>query len=174
MAGDFVDGPLLWTPIAMASGKPTFSLLTLLLIVTTVCVCLGSVLLHPPTGVYVTFVGVPSVLRTLWVVRRYHQRGETLSPLEQVHHFLISCGVVFLISVSALIAFATACLPIGSVAAFLLCAGEEFLGYAVFFSACLAGLIAAGYVCWRFGKRLWFWDVWAAAEPASASSKEQT
>jgi hypothetical protein len=107
----------------------SYSLSTLMLIVTLAAACFGLLAVLPGLGVIVCILMVPVLIRTAMVVRRREDAGGTVSPAEKVALMATSfAATIVLITVVGFAAFCCACTV--CVTAFGVLEGEpEALGF---------------------------------------------
>jgi hypothetical protein len=106
-----------WTPdenpyAAPAAAGPsgTFSLATLLLVVTGVAVVFGLMTVAPGLGILVLVLMVPALVRTQALTRRDDERAGRQSTIgEKVGAFVVSLALMALIAIAAGVAFLAAC-----------------------------------------------------------------
>jgi hypothetical protein len=89
-----------------ALARPQFTLSTMMLIITLICVCLGVVSIAPGLIVPLLAIVVPALFRTISATKR---AGRDVTLADRVATFLTSIGVVFLAWIGGLVAFAAAC-----------------------------------------------------------------
>lgn len=88
-----------------------FSLATLLLVITLICVLLGVTMAAPGLGILLGILSLPAFVRSAAAVRSEQSRGMHPGVAYKIFHYVISLGVLFLVGV---IAFFTACaIPLG-------------------------------------------------------------
>jgi hypothetical protein len=92
-------------------GPPgTFSLATLLLVVTGLAVVFGLMTVAPGLGILLLVLMVPALVRTQAVMRRDDERsGRSATFGEKVGAFVVSLALMALIGIGAVIAFLAAC-----------------------------------------------------------------
>lgn len=88
----------------------SFSLSTLLLLVTLVSLGLGVATIAPGLAILLAILVVPALIRTSGIVGRRQQRGAPARAEEKIRFFLGSLGVVTAIGVAAWITFFVVCL----------------------------------------------------------------
>jgi hypothetical protein len=139
-------------PQAPAPGPRTFSLATLMLVVTFTCVWLGVTVQWPPVGIVLAIFAIPALVRASWYRRAWRKAGEPMTSLQSAASFLGSLLVVTLIAGAALAALATAahvavlasCSPLDDTAF-----GSGVLIIWVFVLAPALALFVGGLVLWR-------------------------
>jgi hypothetical protein len=159
--------------IRPAAGPRTFSLATLMLVVTFACVWLGVTVQWPPAGIVVAILAVPAAARAWWYQRAWHKAGQPLSAGQAALSFLGSLFVVVSIAGAALLALATA----GHVALLASCSpldnttlGSGLLMTWVFVLAPALTLFIGGMLLWR----LWIQQVrqrCASGRPLNAKER---
>ena len=92
-----------------AAPVSTFSLASLLLVITLISVCLGVATVAPGLSVPLVIVVTVALIRTFAATARRKGVGEPPDILQKVGSFAASIGIVLLIGVSAVIAFNIAC-----------------------------------------------------------------
>lgn len=104
------DSPRATGPLPSDPAKLSFSLSTLLLIVTLASVTFGILAVNPGLGVFACVILAPVIVRTVMVVRRREQRGVEVRPVEKIGLFLASFGVATILAVVvSTAAFASFC-----------------------------------------------------------------
>ena len=92
----------------------SFSLSTLMLLVTLASVTLGILTIHPGLGVFVGILLLPVLVRTIRVVRAREALGLDVQPAEKIGMFLTSFGVAailaFVVATAAFTSFCGVCL----------------------------------------------------------------
>ena len=133
-------------------GPRTFSLATLMLVVTGVCVWLGVTVQWPPVGIVLAVLAVPAAARAWWYQRAWRKVGQPLTPAQAALSFLGSLLVVVTIAGAALFALATA----GHVALVASCSpldnttfGSGLIMTWVFVLAPALALFIGGMLLWR-------------------------
>jgi hypothetical protein len=144
--------PVASPPKVPIAGPRTFSLATLMLVVTVLCVWLGVTVQWPPVGIVIAILAVPATARAWWYQRAWREAGQPLSPAQAALSFLGSLVVVVMIVGAALFALATA----GHVALAATCSplehttfGSGLLMTWVFGFAPALGLFIGGMLLWR-------------------------
>jgi hypothetical protein len=94
----------------------TFTLNSLLLIVTLVAVCLGVVVQAPGLGVPLALLSAPALFRTVRIRSIRRTRGVAMSGFDKALVFLGSLAVVTIITAASLAAFVAICFSMGLVA----------------------------------------------------------
>ena len=129
-----------------------YSLATLMLVVTGICVWLGVTVQWPWAGVVVAVLAVPAAARAWWYQQAWHKAGEPLTPVQAALSFLGSLVVVILIVGAGLFALATA----GHVAFVATCSplekttlGTGLIRTWVLGVAPALGLFIGGMLLWR-------------------------
>ncbi len=151
-SGPIVSGVAAEPRKSPVAGKRTFSLATLMLVVTFACVWLGVTVQWPPVGIGLAILAVPAAARAWWYQRAWHKAGQPLTPMQAALSFLGSLLVVVMIVGAALFALATA----GHVAFAASCSplertsfGSGLLKTWVFVMAPALGLFIGGMLLWR-------------------------
>jgi hypothetical protein len=125
-----------------AVGSPwSFSIGSLMLVVTLAAVCLGLGAAAPGLGIALAIVATPALVRTFVSSAQRKAQGERLQPGDKVATFAASVGVVLLAGVAAGVAFFATCL----IACFPAMATGSDTAIQVGLVACvLAALVAGG------------------------------
>ncbi|HZL89594.1 MAG TPA: hypothetical protein VFB96_14615 [Pirellulaceae bacterium] len=151
-AGAIFDRPPAAPRVSPPGGPRTFSLATLMLVVTGVCVWLGVTVQWPPVGIVLAILAVPAVARSWWYQRAWRKAGKPQTPAQAAISFLGSLLVVVTIAAAGLFALATA----GHVALVASCSPLEKTSFGsglivtwVFVLAPALGLFIAGLLLWR-------------------------
>jgi len=102
------------TPLDISETRPTqafsFSLSTLLLLMTLASVCLGLITLYPGLGVLVCVLLVPALVRTARVVQHYKAIGVPVSNAQKAGLLLASFGVATVLTTVTIVAvFSSVC-----------------------------------------------------------------
>ncbi|MCO6454564.1 MAG: hypothetical protein J5I93_04530 [Pirellulaceae bacterium] len=105
------DPPAVTWPMRAEAAR-TFSLESLMLVVTLVAVCLSVGVWVPGLGILLAVLSTPALVRTVVVQLRRKAQGQPLSVGEKLTTFLASLGFVVLIGVALLITLFFACLAI--------------------------------------------------------------
>jgi hypothetical protein len=101
-------------PSAFFAAQRSFSLGSLLLVIALMAVCLGVGRESSALGIALTIASAPALIRTTLLAGQAKARGRPMPALVKVLIFLGSLAAVVLVFLSALIAFAATCFPIGS------------------------------------------------------------
>lgn len=118
----------------------SFSLATLLLLMTLASVCLGLFAIYPGLGIFACLIAMPVFFRTLTVVRHREKRGQKVSASEKMVMFITSFAIGSVLSivvgVAAFCSFCGVCLAVFS--------GAEGKGdlFALAGGICLLGVVA--------------------------------
>ncbi|HUE74374.1 MAG TPA: hypothetical protein VMP01_26060 [Pirellulaceae bacterium] len=91
------------------SVPTTFSLATILLVITLIAVCLGVFRLSPGFGIAVVCFAVPALIRSVVVGVQQKRAGERQSIGEKLTAFAASLGIMLLVGIAGFIAFQIAC-----------------------------------------------------------------
>jgi multisubunit Na+/H+ antiporter MnhB subunit len=94
-------------------GQNTYSLSTLFLIITVVCVFCGLIASAPGLGVPLAVLITPALIRTLVVTRIQRSQGMQATVESKISAFFSSLGVVILVLFAAAAAFFAACSAVG-------------------------------------------------------------
>jgi hypothetical protein len=98
-------------------GHPTsFSLQSVMLVVTLAALVLGSFSIAPGLGIFLGIVSVPAIIRTAIMVRRRESQGVAADAKGKAAMFAASLAVVVVAGVAASIAFGIVCTTSGLVA----------------------------------------------------------
>lgn len=139
-------------PVA-PSPSHSFSLMTLMLLVTLASVAMGVTAIAPGLGIMLIILLTPALVRTFGIVRRREATGQLTSFADRIGTLYASLGVVIVIAVASVGAFVATCGPIGAVA--LTGEGEGYFYVAIFVAVIAAG--AAGFfttrALWRSKER---------------------
>jgi hypothetical protein len=103
------------TPAKLGRGGSTFSLGTLMFVITVIAVCLGVAVRWPPIGIPLSVVVVLGSIRALFVARYRSRFARPLDFGDKLIIVLASWFVAFGVIASALLAFVFTCFPIGVV-----------------------------------------------------------
>jgi hypothetical protein len=146
-------------PFRLATGAPNreiernFSLGTLMMFVTLVCVLLGAIVAAPGLGIPLAVLSVPALFRASAATSVAVDRGRRPDLGAMIAYFLGSLGLVTLIIVAGAAAFGAACFV--SCAFFESKSGLMNAGEGAFILATIsAGLIGLTVIVWLF-KRTW-------------------
>ena len=91
------------------SGTHTYSLTTLFLILTLICVSLGAIVTAPGLGIPFVVLSVPALIRTWAASPQSPLSDSSWTVRRRIGKFLNSIGVMFLIAIAGIIAFQLAC-----------------------------------------------------------------
>jgi hypothetical protein len=152
--------PLSGTDPPTAPSEPlrfTFSLSSLMLLMTLIAVCLGLGGIDPGLGIGVAFLVTPAALRTAVAAARRRRSGSGMSMGEKLLAFVASLGVVTAMIVATGVAFYATCWA-GFFGGDML--SEPFAkGYDGLFVGLGTGIILGGvvglYVLYRMARWLW-------------------
>jgi hypothetical protein len=143
---------------APADGTPaTFSLVSLLLVITLFAVCLGLTLVAPGLGLLAFMVATPAFARTWWVRNRRKAAHARMDVGDKIVVFFASTGIVSLIGGGAVAAFCAVCFPIGYVGFALSYGNNHPAGPVLFFGAWISGFVVAGTVMCFLASWMWKW-----------------
>ena len=91
------------------SVPATYSLATILLVITLIAVCLGVFRLSPGFGVAIVCFTVPALIRSIVVGVQHKRAGARLTIGEKLTAFAASLGIMVLVGIAGFIAFQIAC-----------------------------------------------------------------
>ena len=100
------------TPRPVARDKASvssFSLTSLMLVMTLVAVCLGLFVVAPGLGVLLSIAAVPALARTAVLIKRGARSGQATTASDKMWLFAASMGGVIVAGVAASVAFFGAC-----------------------------------------------------------------
>jgi hypothetical protein len=107
-AAERVDSERIGNPISESNGF-SFSLSTLMLVVTLACVGMGGIVAAPGVTIPLLVISVPALARTWATGRREMERGRSWGTTEKIAALAVSMGLMLLISAAGCIAFCVAC-----------------------------------------------------------------
>ena len=139
-------------PVAVAPQRFSFSLSTLLLLITLASVCMGLLAVAPGLGVPMCVLLVPVLVRTAMVVRRREAAGLPVSRVEKIGLAASSFGVAsvlaIVVSAAAFAGFCGVCLLMVSADGRYGGPGMFAWGVGMCFIAALAVWISIGVLKW--------------------------
>jgi hypothetical protein len=98
-------------PAAPPNSNVTFSLSSLMLVMTLIAVCLGAATIEPGFGIILAIAATPAVLRTMVLMKWERQRlGHSASILEKVLTFASSLLLLVVVGTASFAAFFVMCL----------------------------------------------------------------
>ena len=142
------ERPIIATRAMRLHALRTFSLESILLVVTLVAVILGVSAWAPGPGITLAVVSTPALLRAVGIRIRKKARGESMTAAEKFWAFTSSIGVVLTILFSWVTTFLVVCLSTGVVASSLDPVGLKTIVLIMGFGLSL-------FVCYRAGRWLW-------------------
>lgn len=135
-------------PSTNQAGQHTFSLSTLFLVITVICVGLGAIVTVPGIGVPFVVLAIPAFVRSVVARHRLEPKSRRWTLGERLVRFLGSIGLMLLIATAGVIAFQVAC--------WTSCFGVAALGgreNAAFMTGLWvgggAGVVAISWLLWR-------------------------
>jgi len=128
------------SPVLQPQFERTFSLSSLMLVVTWVAVCLGVASAVPGLGILLGIASAPALLRVTFMSAHRTVRGDILTTGEKVGFFIGSLALMFVIGLAAAATFWATCTAI-----ILPTQRLEWLGPA-FLIGGVAGLLVAGWL----------------------------
>jgi hypothetical protein len=134
---------------AAQETQPTFTLASLLLIITMVAVCLAIAVQAPGIGIPLAFLSAPALVRTILVRAKRRNRGEPMNATDKSLVFLGSLAIVTTIGAAACAAFCAICFSMGLVA-------FEINSTGLFVVAWTLGIVAGLLVGGLLFRALWW------------------
>lgn len=148
----------------------TFSLSSLMLVMTLIAVCLGAATIEPGFGIILAIAATPAVLRSMVLMKWERQRlGRSAGILDKVRTFLSSLFLIALVATASFAAFFAMCTA-GFFAEFGGIFGPDRYGGAVFVTCIGVGIVASLVVLF-FGVR-WIWPRKDGSRVAESSGRD--
>ena len=137
-------------PPAFVSWNPrSFSLATLLAVLTLTAVCIGVTVQAPGIGIGLAVLSAPALVRTVGIGKRHKAKGQPLTIGAKLLAFLGSLAVVTTIAVASFIAFVVICFSIGL-------ASHESNNEALFILGWILGIVVGGGIGLFIIRWLWW------------------
>ena len=137
------------TNIPQPTAPPrTFSLGSLFLAITLICVGLGLTLAFPGLGILFLLLVVPALIRTSAIAKKRHLPSHPATAIDHLQSFLTSFGIMFLVELAGFIAWTVACgtgFAVGSVGGSGNDVGGLFIG----------AILGAPFALWLIGWLIW-------------------
>lgn len=142
------------SPGDASARRPQFGLATLLGMMTLTAVWLGVTVVEPGIGIVAAIVLAPALVRSAVQTARARQAGYQLVAADKFAFFLTSIGIVLLTGIAGIGAFFSICVTgVITLNGTRIFSGEQTLIALLMFST-LVGLVAGGWVFWKFWPRL--------------------
>ena len=151
--------PVLGESVVVESNRFSFSLSTLMLVLTLACVGMGGIVAAPGLAIPLLVIAVPALARTWATGRREMQRGRSWNAADKAAAMALSMGLMLLISAAGCIAFCVACfagcwgaVALNEVSGRIARQNEFFPSWVFAFAIGLGVLTAAAlviYLMWR-------------------------
>ena len=136
------------SPPATVTAIQTFSVESILLVVTLIAVCLGVTMQSPGIGIALSILSVPALIRAIGIRLRRKAGGKAMTAGEKILTFVTSLAVVTTMAAAGVVAFTTICFPTALVAV-------DTESVVLMVAAWVIGLLVALAVVFFLGRLLW-------------------
>ena len=147
-----------WKPVprAIPHNEGTFTITSMMLVITLIAICLGMGAVAPGLGILLGMLSLPAFIRTTLVVSRRQAAGRTIDSSSKVSLFLASLGTVIVAGIAAFVVFFGTCIAACFGAMALEQKGAGFGGGLFFVMLIIGGCLgmASGiFVMWSIWRR---------------------
>jgi hypothetical protein len=95
--------------VLLSAARGSFSLSSLLLVITLLCVGLGLIMFQPVIGVLFILLAVPAVFRVSRVIEKRFPANRPANALDHLEFYIRSFGILFLAGLAGLLLWMAAC-----------------------------------------------------------------